>query len=60
MLAGIFLRVVDDSIVFASTDSYRLSEFRIPKEKREEKNISFIIPKQTATEIVRLINDENI
>lgn len=58
MLAGIYLRILDERILFASTDSYRLSEFSLPRTEIKESGTSLIIPKNTATELVRILTDE--
>ena len=58
MLAGIYLRILDERILFASTDSYRLSEFSLPRTEIKESGTSLIIPKNTATELVCIFTDE--
>ncbi len=57
MLAGIYLRSLDGVLIFASTDSFRLSEFRI---RVTSVNIvtSIIIPTKTALELSRIITDD--
>ncbi len=57
MLAGIYMRSIDGELIFASTDSFRLSEFRI----RPEHSVShtpIIIPEKTASELSRLLTDD--
>lgn len=56
MLAGIYMKSADDMLIFASTDSFRLSEFQV-KPKHAIKHDAIIIPEKTATEISRLIGD---
>lgn len=56
-LAGIYMRNKEDSLHFASTDSFRLSEFRIATEEKWNQN-PIIIPERAAAELSRLINDE--
>lgn len=58
MLAGIYLSVKKDTTIFASTDSFRLSEFRVISESENSNESSLIIPKQTALELVRIITDD--
>lgn len=58
MLAGIFMNPKEEKLIFASTDSFRLSDYHIiPSTTINHHPI--IIPKQTAQEISRLINVEN-
>lgn len=59
MLAGIFMNPVGEKIIFASTDSFRLSDFFITP-KNPVIHTPIIIPKKTADELSRLINQENI
>ncbi len=53
-LAGICLQLRDDGMVFASTDSFRLSEY-ILKGKVEHPPLSIIIPAKTANELARIL-----
>ncbi len=55
-LAGICLQLREDGIVFASTDSFRLSEY-ILKGKIEHPPLSIIIPSKTAIELARILPD---
>lgn len=57
MLAGIYMRSVGDDLIFASTDSFRLSEFRL-KPKHAVSHTPIIIPEKAANEISRLISDD--
>lgn len=57
MLAGIYIRWIDNSLIFASTDSFRLSEFRVESETSEFR-APIILPEKTANELKWLINDE--
>lgn len=57
VLAGIYLKPKSDSLSFASTDSFRLSEFSVKTNGSE--SISVIIPKKTAAELARIVSDEN-
>ncbi len=59
MLAGIFIKTSRDGAAFASTDSFRLSEYRVYKENAANLDTSIIIPEKTAMELGRIINDNN-
>lgn len=56
MLAGIYMRSINDELIFASTDSFRLSEFRI-KPEIAISHTPIIIPEKAANELSRLLND---
>jgi DNA polymerase-3 subunit beta len=56
-LAGIYMRTRDDTLCFASTDSFRLSEFRISTEAKSNQP-AIIIPERAAAELSRLINED--
>ncbi len=58
VLAGIFLHANKERLIFASTDSFRLSEF-VVKTNSSESYSPVIIPKKTAAELARIVNDEN-
>jgi len=59
-LGGVFINLNKDKIYFASTDSFRLTEKIIRAESK--KQISAIIPRNTAAELIRILSDyeENI
>lgn len=57
VLAGIFLRPKNDGLTFASTDSFRLSEFTVKTQGKD--TVSVIIPKRTAAELAKIVSDEN-
>ncbi len=57
MLAGIFLRAVEGALIFATTDSFRLSELRI-QTLTGGRQISIIIPTKTALELGRIVTDD--
>lgn len=57
VLAGIFLKPKNGWLTFASTDSFRLSEFTIKTNGSESPAV--IIPKKTAAELARIVSDEN-
>ena len=57
MLAGIYMRTEGKDLIFASTDSFRLSDLHIePKHPVDHPPI--IIPARTAMELSRLITDD--
>jgi DNA polymerase-3 subunit beta len=57
MLAGICLTNRDTDIVFASTDSFRLSEYTIKNVPSNSTPIQIIVPKKTAAEISKMVGD---
>jgi DNA polymerase III subunit beta len=57
VLAGIYLKASEDTLIFASTDSFRLSEFTV-RVKSEGSHTPVIIPKKTAAELARLVSDD--
>ena len=58
VLAGIYLKAVEDRLTFASTDSFRLSEFTV-KVQSGGAYPSVIIPKRAAAELARLVSDDD-
>ncbi|PIR41948.1 MAG: DNA polymerase III subunit beta [Candidatus Yanofskybacteria bacterium CG10_big_fil_rev_8_21_14_0_10_37_15] len=54
-LAGIFVTFENDKIVFASTDSFRLTEKNFDLKNSTKQ--SFIIPRNTVTELIRIAGD---
>lgn len=56
-LAGIYLHIKWKEIAFASTDSLRLSEFKLQHEKDFWVDFSQIIPSKTCNEISRIVQD---
>ena len=50
MLAGIYIRNTGDSLIFASTDSFRLSEFRVQTETQGLSS-PIILPEKAANEL---------
>ncbi len=57
MLAGIYMRSINEELIFASTDSFRLSEFRI-KPENPVSHSPIIIPEKAANELSRLLTDD--
>lgn len=58
-LAGIYMNVAATEIAFASTDSFRLSEYTTQHEKSEEPAQHFIMPAKTASELGRIVNEDS-
>ena len=56
-LAGLYFRVLGKEIIFASTDSLRLSEYKIVHEKDMNVDFSQIIPSKTCSAISRMFQD---
>jgi len=56
-LAGLYFRVLGKEIIFASTDSLRLSEYKIVHEKDMNVDFSQIIPSKTCSAISRMFSD---
>ena len=56
-LAGVFVQFNNKQLIFSSTDSFRLTE-RIIDLKNKNTN-SFIIPRLTVLELIRLLSDIN-
>ncbi len=57
-LAWIFLNISNSIVKFASTDSFRLSEFKIQTDYTWD-DFSQIIPSKTASELKSIINDDD-
>ena len=58
-LAWIYINISWDDIAFASTDSFRMSEYRTKLLWKSEKDFSQIIPSRTANEIKNIIKDDS-
>ncbi|OGN30222.1 MAG: DNA polymerase III subunit beta [Candidatus Yanofskybacteria bacterium RIFCSPLOWO2_02_FULL_43_10] len=54
-LAGVFMDFNNDKIVFAATDSFRLTEKSVDFKNIEKQ--SFIIPRNTVVELIRIAGD---
>lgn len=57
VLAGIYLKPTSDGLIFASTDSFRLSEMKV-KATVDGTSPAVIIPKKTAQELARIVSDD--
>ncbi len=59
-LAGVLLSIEKTRVIFASTDSFRLSELILErKAKAKDERPSVIIPKKTVTELGRIFDEES-
>ncbi|NDK08642.1 DNA polymerase III subunit beta [Candidatus Gracilibacteria bacterium] len=56
-LAGLYVNIKEGEIIFASTDSFRLSEYKTAQERPLDINFAQIIPNKTAHEIKGIIKD---
>lgn len=56
-LAGVYIQVFSDHIAFASTDSFRLSEYRFTCDTGIDKKIAIIVPARSASEITKSLPD---
>ncbi len=54
-LAGVFIDFSNDKIVFAATDSFRLTEKSVDFKNIQKQ--SFILPRNTIVELIRIAND---
>ena len=54
-ISGVYLKVKDDKLVVAATDSYRLAEKRVSLEKRVDFEEEVIIPAKTLQELSRIL-----
>ena len=57
-LAWIYVSLKWQNIIFASTDSFRLSEYSISAQKDSKDTYSQIIPSKTAFELSKIISDD--
>lgn len=56
-LAGVYIQLYPDYITFASTDSFRLSEYRYNSSTGVDKKIAIILPHRSASEIMKTLPD---
>ena len=54
-LAGVFVEFNDDKIIFAATDSFRLTEKNVDFKNIQKQ--SFIIPRNTVLELIRVVSE---
>jgi len=58
-LAGIFVNITAKEAVFASTDSFRLSEYKTKLDAGNDVTFSQIIPSKTSSEIRSIMQDDD-
>lgn len=58
-LAWLYVNIKDNNIIFASTDSFRLSEYKTGLGQVSDINFAQIIPNKTAHEIKSIIKDSD-
>jgi len=60
-LAWLLVNIDSENVTFASTDSFRLSEYKMWFSQDSTKNFSHIIPSKTASQIKSIVSDkENV
>lgn len=61
-IAGVFLKIEEDKLRLAATDGFRLAEKTVALAQKPARTISFIIPHQTASELLRILlkSDEGL
>jgi len=57
-LAGLYVNIKNNEVIFASTDSFRLSEHKTPLTETVSTDFSQIIPSKTCNQIKSIIDDE--
>ncbi|HCM52282.1 TPA: DNA polymerase III subunit beta [Candidatus Saccharibacteria bacterium] len=55
VLTGVLFHVVDNKTIIASTDSYRLAEYKYPTAKTD---VNFLLPHTAANDLLRIMTDE--
>ncbi len=58
-LAGILVKLSGDEAIFASTDSFRLTEYKTKLDTPVSKDFSGIIPSKTSSQIKSLLDDNS-
>lgn len=56
VLTGVYFSCPDGSILVAATDSYRLAEYKLSKQKI---TTNFLVPSSAASDLLRIINDSD-
>ncbi|MBA3757261.1 DNA polymerase III subunit beta [Candidatus Saccharibacteria bacterium] len=56
VLTGVYFHSSDGSIIAASTDSYRLAEYKLGKTKT---SLNFLVPATAAADLLRIIGDSD-
>lgn len=58
-LAGLYVNIKNNAVIFASTDSFRLSEYKTILNEASQSDFSQIIPGKTCNEIKSILNDDD-
>ncbi len=58
-LAGLFVNISGNETIFASTDSFRLSEYKTILDTSSNVNFTQIIPSKTCSEIKSILSDDD-
>ncbi len=58
-LAGIYVNIKWNEVIFASTDSFRLSEYKTILDNHVKTDFAQIIPKKTASQIKSILSDND-
>ena len=58
-LAGLYINIKDNEVIFASTDSFRLSEYKTTLNENVPTNFSQILPSKTANQIKSILSDND-
>lgn len=58
-LAGLYVNIKWENVVFASTDSFRLSEYKTKLQNSLTKDFSQIIPSKTSSQIRNILSDSD-
>ncbi|MDD2871234.1 MAG: DNA polymerase III subunit beta [Candidatus Gracilibacteria bacterium] len=58
-LAGLYVNIKGREVIFASTDSFRLSEYKTILSEEVKNNFSQIIPSKTASQIKSILSDND-
>ncbi len=59
VLGGVYLYSEGSNLVIVATDSYRLAEKIIPRQKGQTGQINLIVPARTIQELLRMIGDDS-
>ncbi|MDD2907971.1 MAG: DNA polymerase III subunit beta [Candidatus Gracilibacteria bacterium] len=58
-LAGLYVNIKNNAVIFASTDSFRLSEYKTFLKEAISNDFSQIIPSKTCNQLKSILDDEN-
>lgn len=56
ILTGVYFHNQPGSVLVVATDSYRLAEYKLPKQKA---TVNFLVPSGAASDLLRIISDSN-